>query len=73
MSKLSRKTKDILFVSGLVACLVLAIGGFGWSEYANSKFWQVGWNVLGGLGVVGFVGGIYWKSQQRTPKQEGQQ
>jgi hypothetical protein len=56
--KLSRKAKDILFVS---------VGGFGWSDYADSKFWQVAWNVLGGLGIIGFLGGIKWKSDQREP------
>jgi len=63
--KISRKVKDIAFVAGLVACLVLTIGGIGWSDYADSKFWQIGWNVLAGVGVVGFIGGIYWKSQQK--------
>lgn len=72
--KISRKLKDGLFVAGLVACLTLAIGGTGWSDYADSKFWQVAWNVLAGIGIAGFIGGVWWKSQQKEPiKPEGQE
>jgi len=62
--------KDISFVVYLIGCLVLTIGGIGWTDYAESKFWQVAWVVLAILGIIGFVGGIYWKSQQKeSPKQ----
>lgn len=72
--KISRKVKDAAFVAFELITLALAIGGFGWSDYADSKFWQIGWNVLGGLGIAGFVGGMWWKSQQKEPvKPEGQE
>jgi hypothetical protein len=50
----------ILFVLALLACLVLCIGGIGWTDYANSKFWQVAWVVLAFIGGIGFAGLIYW-------------
>ena len=70
MSKVFKYIKEhwraICFVVGLVGCLTLTIGGIGWTDYAESKFWQVAWNVLAGLGVVGFIGGIYWFSNKKN-------
>ena len=63
--KISRKLKDIAFVAFEVICLVLCIGGIGWTDYADSKFWQVAWIILAVLGGASFIGGIYWKSQQK--------
>jgi hypothetical protein len=63
--KISRKLKDIAFVAFEVICLVLVIGGIGWTDYAETKFWQAAWIVLAILGGLGFIGGIYWKSQQK--------
>jgi VIT1/CCC1 family predicted Fe2+/Mn2+ transporter len=57
---MSKTLKSILFVAYLVAMLTLAIGGTGWSDYADSKFWQTAWNVLCGVGVAGFIGGVFW-------------
>jgi hypothetical protein len=70
--KLSRKVKDILFVVYLLACLTLAIGGLGWSDYAETSFWAHAWNVLSGVGVVGVIGGVWWKSKQREPVKPNQ-
>lgn len=72
--KLSRKVKDILFVSYLFICVFgLTIGGLVLQDYAESSFWQNFWTYSPIAGVVGLIGGIWWKSQQReTPNQDGQ-
>lgn len=57
---LSSKTKSILFIVFEILMLVLAIGGFGWSDYAKTKFWWTTWDILGVLGIIGFIGGIWW-------------
>jgi len=54
--------KDLLYVTYLLVCLTLCIGGIGWTDYAETKFWQVAWVVLAIAGGAGFIGGIYWKS-----------
>jgi hypothetical protein len=64
MDKIIKYIKEhwraVAFVTGLLGCLTLLIGGIGWTDYAESKFWQAAWVISAGLGLVGFIGGIYW-------------
>jgi drug/metabolite transporter (DMT)-like permease len=60
LSKLGSTTKSILFVVYLLACITLAIGGPGWSDYAKTPFWWTFWDIACGVGIVGFIGGIFW-------------
>ena len=60
--------RAVLFVLFEVSCLVLAIGGIGWTDYAETKFWQVAWIVLAILGVFGFIFGMSWMNKQRNKK-----
>lgn len=66
LSFIKRFWRAILFVLFEVSMLVLAIGGIGWTDYAETKFWQVGWIVLAILGVIGFVGGMKWLSDKKN-------
>lgn len=63
---IKRFWRAILFVLFEVSMLVLAIGGIGWTDYAETKFWQIGWVVLAVLGVIGFVGGISWLNNKKN-------
>jgi NADH:ubiquinone oxidoreductase subunit 3 (subunit A) len=63
---IKRFWRAILFVLFEVSMLVLTIGGVGWTDYAETKFWQIGWVVLAVLGVIGFVGGIKWLSDKKN-------
>ena len=60
--------KATLFVLFELACLALAIGGIGWTDYAETKFWQVAWIVLAILGVLGFIFGMSRKNKKRYKK-----
>lgn len=60
--------RAILFVLYLVVCLTLLIGGIGWTDYAETKFWQAAWIVLSILGFFGFVSGVWWLSKQKNLK-----
>jgi len=61
-----RYWRAILFVLFEVSMLVLAIGGIGWTDYAETKFWQTAWIVLAVLGVIGFVAGMKWLDNQKN-------
>jgi NADH:ubiquinone oxidoreductase subunit 3 (subunit A) len=58
--------RAILFVLFEISMLVLAIGGIGWTDYAETKFWQVAWIVLAILGVIAFIAGMKWLDNQRN-------
>lgn len=68
MNFIKKYWKALLFVLFEVSCLVLAIGGIGWTDYAETKFWQVGWIILAILGVFGFIGGMWWMNKQKNQK-----
>lgn len=55
-----RHWRAVCFIVGLLGCLALVIGGIGWTDYAETPFWQVAWIVFAALGAIGFIGGIYW-------------
>jgi VIT1/CCC1 family predicted Fe2+/Mn2+ transporter len=57
---MSKTTKAILFVFALVACLILAIFGWQWTDLANKPFWWNFWVVAAIAGGVGFLGLIMW-------------
>lgn len=58
---MSKKTvKSIAFVVGLVACLILAIFGWHWTDLANKPFWWNFWVAAAVLGAIGFIGGVMW-------------
>jgi hypothetical protein len=68
MNFIKKHWKALLFILFEFACLALAIGGIGWTDYAETKFWQVGWVILAILGVFGFIGGMWWMNNQKNQK-----
>lgn len=69
--KISRKVKDIAFVTFEIAMAVLTIGGLIWQDTADKAFWWNFWTYSPIVTFLAFVGGMWWKSKQReTPKQD---
>lgn len=57
--------RSVCFTAGLVGCLILFAGGWGWSDNAETPFFQVLWIVFAILGLIGFIGGIHWFASSR--------
>lgn len=50
----------ILFITALLICCALFVGGIGWGDYAKTPFWWTFWPISSVLGAIGFIGLIYW-------------
>lgn len=66
MKFITKHWRGILLVLYLVSCLTLTIGSLGWTDYAKTQFWWTFWDVSFWIGLVGFVGGIWWFSKQKN-------
>lgn len=67
MNYIKKHWRGILFTLYLVIMLfVLCIGGLILQDYAKTPFWWNFWTYSPIVGVIGFVGGIYWFSKQKN-------
>lgn len=59
--------KATLFVILLIALVGLAVMGWVFTDYAESKFWQTAWIVIALAAIPAFIGTIIWfsKSQKK--------
>lgn len=70
-SKLSKKAKSIIFVSGLVLSAASVFAGLILTDYATKPFWWTFWDIVVPVGILSFLGLIFWKdSQKETPQQK---
>lgn len=70
-SKLSKKTKNLLFTLGAILSVVLVFAGLILTDYAKKPFWWTFWDIVWPLGIATFVGLVVWKNKQKEyPEQE---
>lgn len=62
---MSNKLKTILFVTMLVALVVLAVMGWRWEELANSPFWWTFWPIVAVAAIPAFIFAVVWFDKSR--------
>lgn len=60
MNWLKKYWKATLFVTLLIALLVIAVLGWHWTETATKPFWWTFWIVAALVALVAFIGLIKW-------------
>lgn len=65
MSKKKFPIQSVLFASALIICVVFAVMGFVFADYAETKFWWTAWPLIGVLSILAFISLIIWATSSK--------
>lgn len=58
--------KATLFVILCLGLVFLAVMGWVFTDYAESKFWQTAWVVIAIAAIPAFIGSVIWFSKSQS-------